>query len=99
MTKRIGYVAAVTEYESGWGQRPAGYILCLDKQKGLEFATRENGKVWSMEDGSEFSIAGDFKLCVLTERGFEYLEQYDNQLAWIEESELYGSYGYVEKES
>lgn len=88
MTKRIGYVAAVTEYESGWGQRPDGYILCLDKQKGLEFATRENGKVWSMEDGSEFSIAGDFKLCILTEIGYdELIEREDHQRLWIQNSE------------
>ena len=88
MTKRIGYVAAVTEYESGWGQRPDGHIVCLDKNKGIEFATRENGKVWSMDDGPEFSIAGDFKLCVLTETGYdELIEREDHQRLWIQNSE------------
>ena len=73
----------------GGGQRPDGYILCLDKQKGLEFATRENGKVWSMDDGSEFSIAGDFKLCVLTETGYdELIEREDHQRLWIQNSEF-----------
>ena len=84
----MGYIASVTEYESGWGQRPDGYILCLDKQKGLEFATRENGKVWSMDDGSEFSIAGNFKLCILTEIGYdELVEREDHQRLWIQNSE------------
>ena len=88
MTKCVGYVASVTEYESGWGQSPDGYIVCLDKNKGVEFATRENGKVWSMDDGSEFSIAGDFKLCVLTETGYdELIEREDHQRLWIQNSE------------
>ena len=89
MTKYVGYVASVTEYESGWGQRPDGYIICLDKNKGIEFATRENGKVWSMDDGSEFSVANDFKLCVLTETGYdELIEREDHQRLWIQNSEF-----------
>ena len=88
MAKYVGYVAEVTEYESGWGQRPDGYIVCLDKNKGIEFATRENGKVWSMEDGSEFSVAGDFKLCILTGTGYEELiEREEHQRLWIQNSE------------
>lgn len=88
MTKYVGYVASVTEYESGWGQRPDGYIVCLDKNNGIEFATKENGKVWSMDDGSEFSIAGDFKLCILTEIGYDKLiEREDHQRLWIQNSE------------
>ena len=27
------YYCDITEYESGWGQKPDGYYLCLDKDK------------------------------------------------------------------
>lgn len=87
MSKYIGYIASVTEYESGWGQRPDGYIVCLDKQSGINFATRENGKVWCSGDGSEFSIANDFKICILTEMGYDRLVELEHQRLWIQNSE------------
>lgn len=88
MNKYIGYVAEVTEYEAGWGLRPDGYIVCLEKQAGLDFATRENGKVWCSDDGSEFSIASDFNLCVLTEQGYDNLIASEFKRQWIGRSEF-----------
>lgn len=41
-----------------------------------------------MGDGSEFSIAGYFKLCILTEIGYDKLiEREDHQRLWIQNSE------------
>ncbi|QAY01381.1 hypothetical protein ZPAH1_orf00367 [Aeromonas phage ZPAH1] len=78
----IGYVADVTEYERGWGCRPDGFIVCLEKQKGIEMATRDQGHVWSTENGSEFSSAGDFKMVALTEEGYMDLKDREHGRAW-----------------
>lgn len=84
----IGYIAEVTEFESGWGCRPDGFIICLDKEKGKEFATRENGHVWCMDDGSEFSSAGEFKMVALTDDGYDDLISRSSGLAWQPNSDF-----------
>ena len=93
MKEFVGYLAEVTEFERGWGCRPDGYVVCLDKAVGIAYSKKSNGHIWSMDDGSEFSDAGDFKLVILTESGHDKLaafnksEQYPN-LAWIGRNDL-----------
>lgn len=77
-----GYIAEVTESEAGWGSRPDGHLICLDKEKGEAYATKDRGKVWSTEDGSEFSFASEFKLCILTEKGKELVECTTSGCLW-----------------
>ena len=58
------YYKTVVEYESGWGVSPAGYLITLDKTKGTEFASKENGHLCG--DYSCFSkVEGDWKLGLL----------------------------------
>lgn len=61
----VGYVAHVIEFERGWGTRPDGYIVCLNKELGKRHATKSNGHVCG--DAECFSTAGEFKLCVINE--------------------------------
>lgn len=83
MTNLVGYIAEVTEFESGWGTRPDGYILCLDKQKGIEFSEKDKGCVWCTDNSSDFGIASDFKLTLLTEFGYNKMLEKENNVIWI----------------
>lgn len=81
MTQTTGYYAEVTEHE--WGQRPDGYILCIDKEKGKARATACNGRVAQWDDGC--STAGDFKFCLLSKEAVYDIKKAGGSV-WIGES-------------
>jgi len=82
----IGYIATVTEFEQGWGQRPDGYIVCIDKADGLRFASKANGHVHG--DYSCFSHAGDFYPVQLRPEMIEELRHNDGVL-WLDRAETF----------
>lgn len=66
----VGYVARVTEYESGWGSRHDGYLVCEDKNAGIRKATAVNGNL-VCGDYSCFSKADEFSMCKLNPTGIQ----------------------------
>ena len=67
----VAYYSACTEYEPGWGVRPDGYIVCLNK----EFL---QNKVEELNNRPPRSIHGyDIydkpKLCIVTEEMYKKL--------------------------
>lgn len=64
----VAYYVTVTEYESGWGCRPDGYIVCLNK----EFLIKVCEKVNSQQ-GQEYSRTDKPKLCLIDEDMYQQL--------------------------
>lgn len=78
------YVAEITEYE--WGCRPDGYAVCLDKEIGKVWATKDKGHVCRFEGG--YCSAGDFKLCIINENGLEAIQRSSKGVFWIDRSDF-----------
>jgi hypothetical protein len=75
----VGYVARVTESESGWGSRNDGWVLGWDKSV-IDAWLKVNTTTIS-GDAREYSfIDGPFRLVKLTPRGEEVIESYKNDL-------------------
>lgn len=79
------YYAKVTEFESGWGCRPDGYLVTLDKDSGDKFSKKDNGHIWCMADCSEFSTkTGDWLLGLATYDQFiKDLNESEFKTLWI----------------
>jgi hypothetical protein len=60
--RHIGYYSVATEYESGWGSRPDGIIIALDKDI-------LNAKIAEVNayKGPEFTRCNTPKLCIITD--------------------------------
>lgn len=85
--KNVAYYAHVIEYESGWGSRPDGHLVALDKES---FNTK--AKEINSQRGEEYSRVGsDPKLCLITDEMKEKLEKFgviwtgNNKKDWIVE--------------
>lgn len=84
--EKLGYVAKVTEYERNWGSRPDGFIICQDLEVGKAFATKDNGHVYDYNSGEEFSTAGDFHKCNLTDACISALQEKEEAVMWVGDS-------------
>lgn len=84
----IGYMAEVTEYEAGGWVRPDGFILCLDKNDGIEFSIAEDGFVSQYKDSAGFSYsrASEFRLIEITDEALEILK--DKKILWISNEKI-----------
>lgn len=72
MNKNIAYYSSVTEYESGWGNRPDGYLVAIDKESFLSRAKL----IESQGDSQEFSrIDHEPKLCLVTDEMYAQLKE------------------------
>lgn len=77
-----GYIVSVTEYESGWGCRPDGYLICMNKDKGLAFSKKSNGHICG--DYTEFStVDGSFELCIINEKAKQMIEESKHGVIWV----------------
>lgn len=66
------FVAGVTEYERGWGNRPDGYVI-VQNPEDLKLLLKDNGHLCG--DYEEFStVTGEFKSAKLTEEGQAAME-------------------------
>jgi hypothetical protein len=86
----IGYYSVATEYESGWGSRPDGVIIALDKEVLLAKIAEVN-----KQQGHEFSRCEQPKLCIITEemankiknnKDYGFLWTNENSKHWLIES-------------
>lgn len=64
----IAYYSVATEYESGWGCRPDGYLVCLNK----DYLQEKINKVNSYQ-GQEFTRCEEPKLCLINEEMYAQL--------------------------
>lgn len=69
MKADIGFVASLTEFEAGWGQRPDGYILA----DSLEDGKKTQKEIESQGSYECFVRAGEFQQVFLTEDGVKLL--------------------------
>lgn len=74
----VAYYVDVTEYEFGWGCRPDGYIVCLNREHLQKKCQDVNS-----HKGEEFSRTGDIKLCIVTEQMYDKLVKNENGYGWI----------------
>lgn len=82
MSGHLGYFSLIREIEIGWGDRPDGCVLCLEKEKGVSFV--ETSDAFNhIKYPKEFSVAGDFKFCRLSEKAKEEIEKSTTGTIWI----------------
>ena len=78
----FGIMCSVTEYESGWGQRPDGYAIALTKEALLAFGSRTNGNVWG--DYNCFGKLDDnFRTVVITDEAKILIEKSEHKVLWV----------------
>lgn len=63
------YYTHCTEYESGWGCRPDGYIIALDRAVLEAKCASVNAT-----RGHEYSRTGDIHLCMISDEGKAKIE-------------------------
>lgn len=71
MKADIGFLAALTEYEAGWGQRPDGYILADTEEAGKLL----KNKIESYGSYECFTRASEFQQVILTPEGVNLLQK------------------------
>lgn len=76
--KNIIYASDVTEYESGYGQRPDGYLLALDLEKYELGLNKVNGGSYEC-----YSRAGEKKLIKVKDEMYEKIKI--NGYVWTDE--------------
>ncbi len=74
----VAYYVTVTEYESGWGCRPDGYIVCLNKKFLMAVCDKVNA-----QKGEEFSRTDNPKLCLVTEEMYSKLIKNENESGYV----------------
>jgi hypothetical protein len=80
MNMQKGYYSTVTEYESGWGCRPDGYIIALTKEA---FRDKKE-RIENLGDHREYSrVDDDPKLCILTEDGYNTIKDVHGGVTWV----------------
>lgn len=87
MSGHFGYVAIVREIELGWGDRPDGAVVVLDKEIGENFVKTcdsFNRAVYP----KEWSEAGDFKLCRISDKAKEDIEASEKGVMWVRPREI-----------
>lgn len=82
---QIGYYASVTEYESGWGQRPDGYLIATSR-KSFE---AKKVKIENIGDHLEFSRVGELKICELHNTGYLALINSEDSTIWTNDIDTY----------
>lgn len=69
--QNIAYYSSITEYESGWGNRPDGYLVALTKE-----AFEVKAKAINEHKGAEFSrVDSQPKLCLVTDEMYAKLQK------------------------
>lgn len=82
MKADVGFLASLTEFEAGWGQRLDGYILA-DTLEDAEIKKKE------IEDGGSYQCyvrAGDIKQVLLTDEGATLLKSQKSQ--WVSRKDI-----------
>lgn len=78
----VGYISFITEVELGWGDRPDGFVISLNKIAGESFV-RKSDAFNRVKYPKEFSVAGDFKVCAITDKAKEEIENSKSESIWI----------------
>jgi hypothetical protein len=82
MTQNVAYFSGVTEYESGWGNRPDGYVVA----KSEELFNAKAVEIKAAGTYAEFSsVNGPAKLCLVTDEMAKTLEE--KGAVWVNGSE------------
>lgn len=71
------YYTECTEYESGWGCRPDGYMITLDRD-----VLKAQCAITNATRGHEVTRTGDIHLCMITDEGKAEIEASKGQLIW-----------------
>ena len=71
------YYTECTEIESGWGCRPDGYIIALDRD-----VLKAQCDVTNATRGHEVTRTGDIHLCMITDEGKAKIEASATGFIW-----------------
>lgn len=82
---QIGYYASVTEYETGCGQRPDGYLIATSR-KSFEAKKTE---IENLIGHSAFSRVSELKICELHNTGYLALIKSEASSIWTDEPDVY----------
>lgn len=78
MSQNVAYYSGVTEYESGWGNRPDGYVVAKTK----ELFNAKAAEIKASGSYAEFSsVNGPATLCLVTDDMAKTLEA--NGAVWL----------------
>lgn len=82
MKADVGFLASLTEFEAGWGQRPDGYILAdtLNEAEALKKEIEERGSYQC------YVRAGDIKQVLLTNEGVALLNSEKSN--WVSRKDI-----------
>lgn len=80
--KNVVYCAAVTEYESGWGNRPDGVLIGISKE-----AFDAKAKEINSHKGEEFSRTETVFLTIVTDECYKALLASENGTLWLSQSQ------------
>lgn len=88
------WVADVTEYESGWGSRPDGHIICLEESDHRKLLKSDNGQHLCGDYHTYSTITSSFvKLPLKTDISKDFMEKLLTERAiWVSRG-----FDYVEK--
>lgn len=78
----LGYVSFIKEIELGWGDRPDGFVISLNRETGEEFVNKAEA-FDRVKYPHEFSVASDFKICSISDKAKEEIEESEKKAIWI----------------
>lgn len=71
------YFCAVTEYESGWGNRPDGYLIAVDRPSIEKKAEKINAHT-----GAEFSRTEEIRIGIVTDECYARVKNDPSGCIW-----------------
>lgn len=83
----VAYVVPVREIELGWGDRPDGYLLGIEKDNIQDFVNKSEA---FKKDSKEYSeVVGSPRLCQITEETSKRLSESETGAIWLMNNKAY----------
>lgn len=82
MSRTFAYISVIREIELGWGDRPDGCIIGLEKED-VESFIRSSISFDREKFPREFSVAGDIRIVRITEKALNEIEKSNEVAIWI----------------
>lgn len=79
--KRVAYVVEVREIELGWGDRPDGFILGVEKVDIDKFVA--SSRAFRKENREYSELVGSVKMCEITEDTEQALIKSKENVLWL----------------
>ncbi len=79
--KRVAYVVEVREIELGWGDRPDGFILGVEKKDIDDFVA--SSRAFKKENSEYSELIGPIRMCEITEETEKDLINSEDNVLWL----------------